>query len=804
MTHTIVRLITVIAICSCQLFCRVVLAENSPSVEAPPGFEFLDQPQSSIIDVYFQGQLIISAYATYTSDSILFHNPENILQQIANLKERATVIQHFTGWSSGHPGKICHHQTQKNCGLITPDVVGVIFDDESFRADLFIHPDYLESSESHSIYLPSSDSGIGLLQGFAFNYAGSSDSKNYNLSANTLIGWQQEHFESNWSITNQKSLKIQSLFWAYDNMGMHYSAGYLHSRFNSSGFLLSRDIAGISFGSSEDTLLDKQKTNSTPIEVVMPDRGIVEVFRDQHLIHSELLDAGYQTINTSGFPSGTYELDIKITSTAGVPFHSEKKMFVKQSRIKTGNQSAWFLEAGQTLSSSDSLLPDTSHQILLRAGYEHGLSQNSGMRLSMASSRAEQVAEMSLGYFLPAISVSSSLMAGLQKQLGSYLSISWNQSRLFWLSAESRRVWQNANLPDSRQTRLISNQNILDTMTLGIPVTNGFITARYSFRENQGSTEHLKSLSFQSNLQASRKDSLRLGCNVTESENKLSFQISLSLSMDFFNLQHYVRGQYTESRQEGLVSRDLQTTYQNQWHDRNQDRKMDQQTRFGVDIAEDRNIFFGVYDNTSSVGNLSLAINHDRQNDSDTTSYAGSFSTSFSINKYGFAFGGADRARSAITVSIEGANSTDMFRVLVNGQFAGFAKGGTATSIPLTTFSNYRVTLENTGASLYEISGQRSAVTLYPGNIKHLSFKVWKSITVFGQVVDSNNISQKNYCAYSREFISCANEFGLFQAEISDSETSITLKRGTEKCVIPIDPSQAMDGFLDLGAIICP
>ena len=692
--------------------------------------------------------------------------------------------------------------------MLTPDIAGVIFNDDTFRADLFINPDFFESSSTPSIYLPSSDSDIGVLQGLIFNIAGNSRSNEptYNLSADTLIGWQQEYLESRWNVTSEKSPRIRSLFWAYDNMGMHYSAGYLRSRFNSSGFLISRDIAGISFGSTDDTLLDKDSSNSTPLDIVMPDRGIVEVFKDGQLIHSELLDTGYQTIDTCGFPGGTYEVEIKITTTGGATLKSEKRIFVKQNRIKTGDQSAWFLEAGQTIYSSDSLLPDTSKQILIRAGYEHGLSYNTGVRWSLASSRNEQVSEVDFAYFMPDFSLASGLMVGLQQQLGTHLAINWNHSSTLWVSAETRRIWNSdrPEIADKKMPDLVSHQKVLDTVTVGLPVSSGFITARYSYRESPRSSDHLKSLSFQSNLKAKRKDFLRLNCSLTEADNRLSFQVSLSLSLDFNDLQHYIGSQYSEQRYKDDISRELRTTYQAQWGDINQSRQMEQRARFGVDIAKDSTDLFGTYDNTSSLGSLSLALNHERQDGSSTTGYSGSFGTSLSFSHKGVVIGGADREKSAITVSVDGSNTNDVFRVLVNEQFAGFARGGSVTTIPLSPFKSYRVKLENTDANLYEFSSARSVVTLYPGNIKHLTFKVWKNITVFGQVVDREGKAQENYCLFSREFISCSNQFGLIQTELSDKETKMTLKRNASSCSVKLDFSQAVDGFLDLGSIVCP
>ena len=114
MNHTIVRLIAAITLLSFQLFCAELPAASSTAKQLPPpGFESLNQQHSSIIDVYFQGELIVETFATFTADTVLFQNPGDILAHIPNLRDPDKVLSSLTGWLSSHPGQICHHQSQK-------------------------------------------------------------------------------------------------------------------------------------------------------------------------------------------------------------------------------------------------------------------------------------------------------------------------------------------------------------------------------------------------------------------------------------------------------------------------------------------------------------------------------------------------------------------------------------------------------------------------------------------------------------------------------------------------------------------
>ncbi|RUQ81539.1 TcfC E-set like domain-containing protein [Legionella septentrionalis] len=51
---------------------------------------------------------------------------------------------------------------------------------------------------------------------------------------------------------------------------------------------------------------------ATPLVIFVPQASQVDIFKNEQLIFSQYLEAGYQHINTGNFPEGGYELTIKI------------------------------------------------------------------------------------------------------------------------------------------------------------------------------------------------------------------------------------------------------------------------------------------------------------------------------------------------------------------------------------------------------------------------------------------------------------------------------------------------------------
>ena len=118
----------------------------------------------------------------------------------------------------------------------------------------------------------------------------------------------------------------------------------------------------------------------------------------------------------------------------------------------------------------------------------------------------------------------------------------------------------------------------------------------------------------------------------------------------------------------------------------------------------------------------------------NTTSWGGSFNTSFLTDGDVIAMGGEQRAESALVINLEGRDG-DVFDVRVNGQRRGYAVAGTASIIPLAPFEQYRVSLNPAGETLYSFDERERIVTLYPGNVVALDYEAIPLQLLFGRLV---------------------------------------------------------------------
>ena len=683
--------------------------------ETPAGFEFFSELQTSAIDVYYNNQYLGSFIAEYNFEKIRFNRPELMTDTISGIKLPEVVTHALEGWLNPNTRRHCQAIQTSNCGFISPEIAGVIFYEDQFRADLFINPLQLHEALQTTQYLPLSSAKPAFLQSLTTNFSGDNNSDtedSYNFAGKSLLGWGQNHIESNWNLANDQSLTIATLSLNHDAEGKHYSAGFLQSKFGFSPFLYSRPIIGISLGTSEDTLLNKDALVSDPVDINLPTQALVEVYKDNLLIHSELMEGGQQKLNTNGFPYGTYDIVIKAKTPNGITLFEERRLFVKQTRIHTGDYRGWFFESGQMTTPSTSGLPNPEHTWITRAGYERGLRQDLGARFSLTASGKDFISESELGFTRPGIWLAAGLLLGADQQ-GSSLSSELTVNDVS-LQGNSRRIWKNRKECEDRTDSqcLLSSLKVYDTLSVSSSFLSGRLYASYSFREQEDLSDHIKSLSYYRQLLHEGIESI--GCNfeISEQENSLTFRISLDITFDLLEWRHQLNSQYQEDHLDNnQVDRNYRVAARSSWVDQHPDRRNTLEGSIGIDKTKYTETLSGnINARTSSLlANLTATFSQSDLNNTVTRtgSYSGSISTAMTVDKSGIAIGGTDLYDSAVNVSVLGAQASDTFQILIDGNVRGFVSGRGTTVVPLPPFRSYQVSIENAGDGFCKKLGRK-------------------------------------------------------------------------------------------------
>lgn len=814
------------------LYCGLLLAipamaettNSEPLVisqtSVPAGFEDLLAPQQSMVDVYFGGQYVTTMSATFTPETIELLDPDQLVRQVSGLLRPNEVSTALFGELDSHAEAICLNDRDIGCGIIDPEIAGVIFDETRFRADLFVHPDFLETrSVQYNRYLPDSTAGLGLIQNLSANISGNlnsgSSQNNYTVFGNTLFSAKENSLQMNWDLSRDQNVSVNQLLFERDYQGKQWQAGLVYG----SGFGLSFSggsrLWGVRLASSFNTRIDRSFTQGTPIEIFMPVKGRYEIIYEERLIASGFVDAGNQALDTSGFPGGAYDLTIRLLDEQGNLIREENRFFAKQSRLPPEGEPEYFVEGGRMAETgADRILPDLSDRSLIRAGINARLSDTWAGTLATATTQGQTLGEASVFNIGRQYEVSSSVMLAGKKDYGVRADGRYRFDALN-LSASYIQLWRDEAATGNTTNNtddfdLLANAFRQTSFSANYPLFSGSASYRYSQSQNT-SNDSTTSQQIRQTISYSRpvyrdnlySASMRFDTSWTDQGDVTGLlSIELRRSEDNWSFRASPQTNYSKT-----ASSTSQTT---------------NSLRVGA-TYNDRDTFAGRFTSTlnaekssgrtsagvstryaSTWGNANLNLNYSDNNNSSNTSYSASLATSITANKDVIAFGGESQSRSAVVINVEGAQLSEQFDVFVNNQRRGYALGGKASIIHLSPFNTYKVRIRpQQSGSLYAFDEREYEVTLYPGNITALDYEVKQVLVVYGRARLSDGNWLSHASVQGGEGLAVSDEFGLFQADVSSDTTELTFRKKGQECSIPLTPEKYESDFVNLGQVVC-
>lgn len=792
------------------------IPSNTVPSRVPPGFESLLEPQTTIVDIFFAGQLIDTQLATFTNGEIQFSDPSQFLEKIPTILDPAAVETVFGGGVPTHTELICYYAGQQNCGELKPDIAGVIFNDGIFRADIFINSQYLSvKTVGHRKYLPASDGDLSWLQTFNAAYSGSQqeDSDLLGLNSSSTFAFRENRFQVISNYSNEEDATIDTAVLRRDWLGKEYQAGYFRSNSGNFQFMGDAPIRGIRVASTLDTREDLRQSAGNSLQVFLRSRSEVSLYKDGRLLSSRIYDAGNQELDTSQLPGGTYDITIRIRDAAGV-VEEETRFYVKSSQLPPKDQALYFVEAGELLDPEDNKgLATGNGYSLLRAGY-HARFRNQFAYLA-GLSQIEDHSNIEFGgsYLGRYVNVEVGGFSGNNARRGARFDFRGNVAGIYF-NANYRRIWNdNFDQDDPSDFTGASTTQGFISMTTQLPVGRMELSARVNKREGESIetyTAHYEFprlqfgiTEFYMGLQLSQEEGINTGLFTTEV--RLSGKhITAQLRPE---LLYRSENDNTTGSFSGLDStekvRDWQTHGVLSWQDRDiwadQDLRWDLRAR---DQLHEQSVGTEM-DLVTQSGRLRLQAEKNEQNGFSSTRYTGNGFTSFMVNGQHAKLGGREQSQSALLIAIDGEINDARFDVLVDGSLRATAYAGKITALNLRPFETYSVQIRQSGASFVEYEEQPQRVTLYPGNVITLNWQVAELDIIFGRILDSNGQPVQNALISGITGVATTDDVGLFQAEIRRDIKHVTVETITQSCEIAIPAYQVNRGIANLGNLQC-
>ena len=772
----------------------------------PPGFESLLEPQTTIVDIYFAGELINSQMATFTNDEIQLSSPSAIVERIPTLLDPQVVENAITGGIPTHMELICYDQGQQNCGKLEPGTAGVIFNDGNFRVDLFVNSQYLSiSTFAHRKYLPASDGDLSWLQTINAAYSGSQDDDTdiLGLNSGSIFAFRENRFQLISNYENDESFSIDTAAFRRDWRGKEYQAGYFRSNSGNFQFMGDAAIRGVRMASTLDTREDLRQSAGNSLQVFLRTRSEVSLYKDGRLLSSRIYDAGNQELDTSQLPGGAYDVTIRIRDAVGV-VEEETRFYVKSSMLPPADQALYFIEAGELLNPDDQKgLAAGDGFSLIRAGYHARFGDQLAYLAGISQIEEHSNLEIGGSYLGRYLNLDIGAFTGNNNRRGARFDIRGNALGLYF-NANYRRVWnEDFNAEDRSDFTGASATQGFVSLTNQLPLGRFEISGRFNKRGNESIETYSTRYEFP-RLRFGLTE-FYLGMQLSHEEGINTGLFTMEMRLNGKHVTGQIRPEYAyQSSDVNQVNSDhWQTAGVLSWQDRNiwQDRdlRLDLRAR---DQFDQQSIGTEM-DLITQSGRLRLQAEKVDQNGRATTRYTGNGFTSFMVNNQHAKLGGREQSQSAVLIAIAGELTDARFDILVDGNVRAVAYPGKITALNLRPFETYSIQLRQQGASFVEYEQQSRQVTVYPGNVITLRWQVAELDIIFGRLLDQNGQPISNALIKGVSGLATSDDAGLFQAEIRRDISQLKIETMQQQCAVIIPAYQVNRGIANLGNLSC-
>lgn len=795
-------------------------ALNNSTIEAvsvPDGFQRLTSEREELVDLYFGGQKIGATRVITRPGSIRFRTPDDVFKLLPDLLVAPATTAALEHDLDTNVSRVCGDGVRKDCGDLSPAVLGIIYDENHFRVDLFVNPKWLRvHNASDTEYLSTPTSPLSLTSSFGFAMAGSNtDSPTYNLQNRAVVGLRNARVRADSSYASKLGFAFDDLVAEVDRRALRYSAGLFWAP--GVDLIGQRRIVGLGAATQFDTRVDHDSVSGTPLIVSLSRRARVDVIVDGRLATSGLYEPGNNLVDTSSLPDGSYSVKLQIYETNG-DFHEETRFFVKNPRIAPLNEPIYFAYAGMLADIRRGQPISISHEIYYQFGTARRLSSNFAVDLSLVGTSKKPMVEAGAWLLTSFARARAAGLVSAAGDRGLLLQVASADPGWLTFNFDLRRIWARDNKP------LIPLPNYIDTFTSGQPssedvergsytqllgslgarIGSAYVAVTGSLRRDSGREVDYSigpsiiypivnrsriELTFEANAQATR----------TTAAAYVGFRMlfaSGGFSVVSTGGHRAVSGEddsQSLSRQVGSV------TAQYAYNDQN---LTDISVSGGIERDEITTAARAAATVYSRFGNIRGQLIHAIEG-ANTTQFAISGQSGAVLDRSGVIVGGRNLQESALVVSVAGNSTGAEFEVLINGQPRGRLEVGHRLPIFLPPYHEYRVRLRPVNSKLSWFDASTRRFVLYPGNVQHVDWQAERLFTVFGRAIHPDGTPLVDNLVKSKRGVGETDQNGYFQIETTADELLSFSGGPGEACSIStagLDPST---DYAPLGKVIC-
>ena len=750
----------------------------------PSGFEALNAPRETSVDVSYGGLPLGSFRAVYTPNSIAFYHPEEMLKQIPDIKheDEERVVSALTGRLPTNAELICGPIKKSGCNTLKPEVAGVIFDENHFQAELFLSPTVLSIQDTHKDkILPPPANVYSAVSGINAGFTTNNDKLDYSLLSNSTYAYGPGRLNVI-GIASAKQKQIDTVTGSLDKWGLDNKLGYFNSR--ATQLLPQTPMMGASVGTSLNTNLALRDAAGTRLAVFLPQRAYVSILYNGVIYSTDFYEAGNQILNTDSLPEGAYEVTLRIRDSSGNTTE-EKRFFAKNFAIPPEDTPIYFAQAGAIRNTQSGKFTLAAGQgLITEIGTVRRITETLGGDANLVFIKNKLFSEDGMFWLLPPDhQLRASVLFSQDMDTGfglSYLGYACEKRLSF--SSDLRAIFAATKsfVADPVDPTAQSSKQWSNTVTYQVnDNTSAGLQSTYSRSGGGQGTQYSYGPQIRYDFWRSGNSNLTMTANTAQTQNGLNNAIYLQYTRRIgpWGFDGAGGSQSGKASVGGLSSNARIT-----WND---DQTPGKLTVVGMEARHDSlsDSYSADLNHRSNLGTLRLLGTQLSNNNSNITSsnsfYSGNLGFSL-INADNQIFWGGNQQQNSGLVIKNTGNSTDVpMRVMINNSEQSTFVTGQTNTLFITPYQTYKVSIKPKESSAIDYDGSVKNVTLYPGNVLPMVWTINRINVVLGHVVLPDGKPLVNAKMEEGRNISVTDEEGLFQGELLELN-SITFIRSTE------------------------
>ncbi|MCM7564586.1 CS1-pili formation C-terminal domain-containing protein [Enterobacter hormaechei] len=637
---------------------------------------------------------------------------------------------------------------------------------------------------------------------------GESNTSSY-LSLNNVTALREHHVVLDGSLygigSGQQDSELYKAMYERDFAGHRFAGGMLDTwNLQSLGpmtAISAGKIYGLSWGNQASSTVFDNSQSTTPVVAFLPAAGEVHLLRDGRLLSVQNFAMGSYEVDTRGLPYGIYDVEVEVIVNGRVVSKRTQRVNKLFSRGRgVGSPLAWQVWGGSF--HMDRWSESGKKTRPAKESWLAGVSASGSLDTLSWAATGYGYDNQAVGETRVTLPLTESINVNLQNMLASDSSWSSIGSISATLPGGFSSLWVNqekTRIGDQLRRSNADNRAIGGTLNLNALWSN-LGTFTISYNDDRRYNSHYYTADYYQTVYSGTFGSLGLRAGIQRFNNGSSNTntgkyVALDLSLPLGNW--FSAGM---THQNGYTMANLSARKQ---FDDGTIRTIGANVSRAIsgDTGDDKTLSGGAYAQFDArYASGTLNVNSAADGYVNTTLTA---SGSAGWQGKNLAASGRTDGNAGVILNT-GLDDDGEISAKVNGRI--YALSGKRNYLPLSPYGRYEVELQNSKNSLdsYDIvSGRKSHLTLYPGNVAVIEPEVKQMVTVSGRIRAEDGTLMANARINNHIGRTRTDENGEFVMDVDKKYPTIDFNYGGNKtCEVALELSNAR-GAVWVGDVVC-